>query len=310
MEKAAVEAIFEENGRRPDTGPIEDHLRALATERRLPRLAVAMCVLRIEEATPALCAVLARAADGEDLSEDEATLVFRGLYVLGAGRVHQALPTLLRLLHRPDDELTWLLGDAVTQGLSQIAAGLFDGDVDGLFSAIADSGLDQFVRDAMWTAAAFLTWEGRIDRDRMQRFLVSYYEDRSAEDDDYAWIGWLEAIAHLGMRELAPLVERAWSEGRVPDGVMDRSHFEQDLAEAERAPGDIERLKPAGMGYIEDILEALAWSDRDEVEVGEEGDGFVGGPFEPHVNPLRHVGRNDPCPCGSGKKFKKCCLST
>ena len=22
-----------------------------------------------------------------------------------------------------------------------------------------------------------------------------------------------------------------------------------------------------------------------------------------------HVGRNDPCPCGSGKKFKKCCLN-
>jgi SEC-C motif-containing protein len=21
------------------------------------------------------------------------------------------------------------------------------------------------------------------------------------------------------------------------------------------------------------------------------------------------VGRNDPCPCGSGKKFKKCCLN-
>ena len=21
-----------------------------------------------------------------------------------------------------------------------------------------------------------------------------------------------------------------------------------------------------------------------------------------------HVGRNDPCPCGSGKKYKKCCL--
>ncbi|WP_143821102.1 SEC-C metal-binding domain-containing protein [Motiliproteus sp. MSK22-1] len=21
------------------------------------------------------------------------------------------------------------------------------------------------------------------------------------------------------------------------------------------------------------------------------------------------VGRNDPCPCGSGKKYKKCCLN-
>ena len=26
------------------------------------------------------------------------------------------------------------------------------------------------------------------------------------------------------------------------------------------------------------------------------------------VDPLKGVGRNDPCPCGSGKKFKKCCL--
>ncbi|WP_441233920.1 SEC-C metal-binding domain-containing protein [Bradyrhizobium sp. 930_D9_N1_4] len=28
------------------------------------------------------------------------------------------------------------------------------------------------------------------------------------------------------------------------------------------------------------------------------------------ISPHRDVGRNDPCPCGSGKKFKKCCLSS
>ncbi|WP_254555380.1 SEC-C metal-binding domain-containing protein, partial [Salmonella enterica] len=35
----------------------------------------------------------------------------------------------------------------------------------------------------------------------------------------------------------------------------------------------------------------------------------------PHTPPLLmpikaevKVGRNDPCPCGSGKKFKQCCL--
>lgn len=27
---------------------------------------------------------------------------------------------------------------------------------------------------------------------------------------------------------------------------------------------------------------------------------------EPVRNPLKEVGRNDPCPCESGKKFKKC----
>ena len=26
-------------------------------------------------------------------------------------------------------------------------------------------------------------------------------------------------------------------------------------------------------------------------------------------NERRKVGRNDPCPCGSGKKYKKCCLN-
>ena len=29
----------------------------------------------------------------------------------------------------------------------------------------------------------------------------------------------------------------------------------------------------------------------------------------PAVNSYRDVGRNDPCPCGSGNKFKKCCLA-
>jgi len=34
----------------------------------------------------------------------------------------------------------------------------------------------------------------------------------------------------------------------------------------------------------------------------------VGGVAEPAFapNPYVGVGRNDPCPCGSGKKFKKC----
>ncbi|MEY4631795.1 MAG: hypothetical protein RIQ81_1915 [Pseudomonadota bacterium] len=28
---------------------------------------------------------------------------------------------------------------------------------------------------------------------------------------------------------------------------------------------------------------------------------------DPYVRTSPKTGRNDPCPCGSGKKFKKCC---
>jgi uncharacterized protein YecA (UPF0149 family) len=31
------------------------------------------------------------------------------------------------------------------------------------------------------------------------------------------------------------------------------------------------------------------------------------GPQVPFTRTIPKVGRNDPCPCGNGKKFKKCC---
>jgi hypothetical protein len=34
----------------------------------------------------------------------------------------------------------------------------------------------------------------------------------------------------------------------------------------------------------------------------------AGGKQKPYVAPAKAIGRNDPCPCGSGKKYKKCCL--
>lgn len=33
---------------------------------------------------------------------------------------------------------------------------------------------------------------------------------------------------------------------------------------------------------------------------------WLGGPMQPYIAPKK-VGRNDPCPCGSGKKYKNCC---
>ncbi len=42
-------------------------------------------------------------------------------------------------------------------------------------------------------------------------------------------------------------------------------------------------------------------------DAGEEDLAEAFAPPIPLVNPSPKVGRNDPCPCGSGKKFKKCC---
>ena len=313
MKKEELEAIFGDGENTPDLGPIEDYLHAVATEPKLPDFAVGICTVRIEEAAPKLRAVLLRAADGEVLSDDESLLLFRGLHILGGARDREACQPLLRLLRRPLQELNDLLGDTVTESMAKIMAGVFDGDTDALFALMIDSSIDEFIREALFGATTFLAWERRIERGRLQEFLVRFYEERPTEDGGQAWAGWLQAIALLGLRDLMPLVDSAFREDRIPEHWISRREFDEDLAAAERAPDDIDRFTQHNLGYIEDVLVSLDWTRGIEDVFDEDGEQAPWADFaypnEPVRNPWRNVGRNDPCPCGSGKKFKKCCLA-
>jgi hypothetical protein len=313
MKKEELEAILCGGENTPDLGPIENYLHAVATERKLPDFAIGICAVRFEESGPILHALLARAADGAFLSDDETQLLFRGLHILGGARDTKACKPLLRLLSGPYEEIDFLLGDTITESLAKIVTGVFDGDVEALFASIVDKSVDGFIREALLGAATFLAWERRIERDRLQQLLVRFYEERLAVQGDQAWAGWLQAIALLGLRDLVPLVDNAFREDLIPEEWIDRPQFDDDLAEAERAPHDIDRFTRVNLGYIEDVLESLAWARGTEDVFEDDDEGrpwadFVY-PNEPVRNPWRHVGRNDPCPCGSGKKAKKCCLA-
>ena len=298
--------------------PIEHYLEMVAESDGLPGPAIAICVIRIEEAAPTLRTLLARAVLDESLTESEELLLFRGLHILGGARDTRTFKPLMLLLRRPPEEIEYLLGDAITENLSKIVVGVFDGDSDALLAAIVDSHIDEFARDALFGAAAFLAWNGQIDRDHLQQFLVRFYEERLAEDGDYAWAGWQETIALLGLRALQPIVHQAFRDGRIAADIFSPEDFDSDLDAAENAPDDVARFLSAGTGYIEDVVAALEWTDRfyetlDDETVDNDGedswDDDWALPTMPITNPLRAVGRNDPCPCGSGKKFKKCCLA-
>jgi hypothetical protein len=293
-------------------GPIELQLSALGTGRRVPALALGACLMRPDEAAPAILDLIGRAALGGRLDDEEATLMFRGLHVLAAARHQAGFRPLLGLLRRPADELDDLFGDAITESLPQIVAGLFDGDADALFAAIRERRTDEFVRDSLIGAATFLTWDGRIEASAMSTFLKRFYEERAAADGEHVWYGWAEAVALLGLRDLEDELRSAFHEGRVEDMMADYEDLAGDLADAERAPRDAARFRRAHLGYIDDALEELErWpvADDDSAEGPSEGPVAAFEPLAPLVNPWRHVGRNDPCPCGSGKKAKKCCLT-
>ncbi len=265
---------------------------ALATGRGYPAAAVAACLRQPGQVVPVLQALLQRAARGLTLSEAEASQLFLGLHILAKLRHEPSCAPLLRLLRQPSDKVEYLLGDVVTTTLPKIVASVFDGEAEVLFDMIADAAIDQYVRDALWRGAVALTRQGRIAREAIADFIVRFDDERLAPADDMGWYGWLQAIADLGLQALAPRVRPLWTDGRLPDNILMPSDFNDDLAAAlEGGPASAEA------DMIDDIAADLAWADW-------------GGPPEPIVNPMRHVGRNDPCPCGSGKKAKKCCLAT
>jgi preprotein translocase subunit SecA len=51
---------------------------------------------------------------------------------------------------------------------------------------------------------------------------------------------------------------------------------------------------------------ASAWGDDEVVEAEFDGASAEAAPAAPYVREGEKLGRNDPCWCGSGKKYKQC----
>ena len=314
-------------------------LQVIAAAEDVPRDAIMACMLCIPEVAPGLLAAIARAGDAPVTSQSELNLVYYGVYILAAAREPRLQAPLLRLLLLPDEELAEALGEDYVTMVPQIAMGAFDGDAQALFDLLSDTRASPFVRMPLAGAVAHLTWLGLIAPETTRAFLHRFDTDRPIPEADLGWNGWETIIEILGWQDLAPLVEAAYADGRLDTGVSELSIFREGLAEAvEAAPDDGSRFEAEGYGYIDDVLEAIAepapllgepryplGGDDPDDELGDDPDAELGQviehepiedlPYwapsaqETRRNPMRHVGRNDPCPCGSGKKYKRCCLA-
>jgi hypothetical protein len=120
----------------------------------------------------------------------------------------------------------------------------------------------------------------------------------------------------LGMSDLIMLVKKAFDRGFIDRHVLGFGHFEDNLRRGIECPDEPRRLNDRDSTLFGDTIDELSeWycfseqyrADQERCRREAEANRARSPRLE---NPFRGVGRNDPCPCGSGKKFKKCCLAT
>src|SRR5262249_13655411 len=162
-------------------------------------------------------------------------------------------------------------------------------------------------------AVAMVTQRQLLPREEAKRFLTACYDDLPQEEC-FVWNGWQYAIAMLGLDEMTPLVEQAFKKGHISPMWMHFSDFQDDLRKwkATRPGGrsgkhgdfdlfgdPVEELSTWHC-FREQYLETRRPKPAEPIGARRSPLGSLGfGPQTPVVNPLRHLGRNDPCPCGS-----------
>jgi hypothetical protein len=242
-----------------------------------------------------------------------ANALFVAVHLLGEWRETTAYRPLASFLRLPGDTVEEILGDAISETIHKVMASVFGGDPGPLHAIILDPAADDFVRSRMFDSLSILTRSGAIPRAETFAFLRDCFKQLDPETN-FVWNGWVESISRLGFMELKPLVERAFARGSI--GFLTFEDFESDLKSALADPEDDDG---GDLTFLDDtIAELQFWSNLDAESATEESDDW---PAEdrsadswrpdfgvPVRNPFRDVGRNDPCPCGSGKKFKKCCI--
>lgn len=124
------------------------------------------------------------------------------------------------------------------------------------------------------------------------------------------------ALRECSADVLVAFMQAACGARNVPPGEIEQSDVRAALLEHVARLNVPATARPSIPSMVGDFLSGL----QDE---GRLADGRTLGAFaralgpafqdaagntrRPHVNPGSALGRNDPCPCGSGLKYKKCC---
>jgi hypothetical protein len=278
-------------------------------------------IARCEEITPALLKILEDAAENPEsyASDPDSMIVIFTAYLLAQFRETRAYPVLLRICalsgHLPFD----LLGEGSN---GRILASVSGGDISGFVSLIENEQADPYIRWAALEGLVSLVIGGLRTRDEIIGQFRHLFQTLKREPSP-VWDGFAGACCDLWPDELMEDLRLAYDEGLIWSGSID---WEDIVRDRHRGLQGCLEFARKGHHLITDVVSEMEWwycFNRNE-PVGHRPPAFKEAAtlqeapadlleksyyeqVETYHRTEPKVGRNDPCPCGSGNKFKKCC---
>jgi hypothetical protein len=235
-------------------------------------------------------------------------------FLLGEWGEQRAYRPLTSLLHRDETELDYLIGDAVTEGAARIIAAVFDGDLQPILEVLEDPEAYVFARSQMIDALVTIAGTHVDCATQVTAWFERFFET-DFDKPDVLWDSWSFAVAELALAHLEPQVREAFERGYIDPMSTTFEHFQRDLTNAIETGQSSWYHRSRTTKPIDSAVEELSqwYCFSDKYLKGVDAKRASSIPFldsfgDPFFNDGPKVGRNDPCPCGSGKKYKKCCL--
>ena len=294
-----------------------------------PKAAVEAAIAQREEVTPHLLRALEEIAEAPEkfVAQDNMLVLFAS-YLLAQFRDKRAYRPLAKILAAPGDTADKLFGETITAGIDNILASVYDGDPEPIKRLVEGEDADEFVRGAAVDTFMVLVHTGQIPRQEVVDYYRDLFRGKLRREYNQVWNALASAVGDLPAPELIEDLRKTFSDDLVDPGYAGLEELERDARVPYEEKEEWKREKFSSL--ISDTVSEMEWwaafkadhpkePDLDDKEIMPalplspvELDGP--GHSAPHATPRPvvrsnpKIGRNDPCPCGSGKKFKKCCL--
>jgi uncharacterized protein YecA (UPF0149 family) len=273
----------------------------------LPREALTAAMAQQEAITPALLHLLENpdALLERMLEEEDYMMPFYAMYLLAYFREPRAYPLIVDFFAIPGREVVDATGDMVTEDLGRILASVAHGNLEGIQQLIEDPNVNEWVRSAGIEAMIVQVVQDEVPREDVQAYFAELFHTKLEDETGVVWENLIIATAELQFTSLTHEIEEAFAEHVIDELIINLAELKQEM-NRDQEEQQHKQQRDQHNQLIQDTITEMAWWSCFREKPKPLKEPRVPQQPLPYIAPVK-VGRNDPCPCGSGKKYKYCC---